>query len=322
MRRMFALAVIALALGFVPACKSSDANAAAVEEAFGKDSVITEKQSDGSIAWDVSADGEAKALVTTPDGKPLKTDVSGALVWKDGSASKTIPLAPDPKTGVLVARGPKLSADITEIDYAVSVAGRPWNGVLHLPPGGTEKLAADARAAIDVKLDGKPGPHGGSIQVVGKDRVEIVSSETTGEVRVYVLDTDLKPIVVGDRKITLAVVADKPDVVVLIPAPGGMHMVGKLHANDDPVKVTIAIRVGEEVHVTLVGWRPGVHVVVGADAPKVKIRVNAEGWGADEDVDVKVNGRGPAVKVNIEEEESIKIKHHGKGGLDVKIKVR
>src|SRR5258708_831474 len=83
----------------------------------------------------------------------------------------------------------------------------PWARTLHLPPGGTAELVAGAKAAAQVNVDAKAGPHGGVIQVVGNERFEVVANESTGEARVYLLDPDLKVVAIGDRKITLGVVA-------------------------------------------------------------------------------------------------------------------
>jgi hypothetical protein len=142
-------------------------------------------------------------------------------------------------------------------------------------------------------------------------------------VRVYVLDEHLEPVEIGERKVTLAVVAEKPEVVVLAPDPGGLYFTGSLHVHGDPAHVTVAVRTGEHVDVVLVGWQPGVHVVVGAHAPRVHIHGRA-GFAVDdhghghERVDVKVKGNGGVdVKVKTPGGVDVKVKTHG-GGPGVK----
>ena len=282
------------------------------EVALGSDALV-EEHDEGTVAWNVSAGGEVKALVKTSAGA-APDDVGGTLSWKGGAGeAKTIPLAFDKKAGLLIASGPKLEGDITEVSYTLAVAGKPWSGALHLPAGGTAQLAANARAAAVIKVpEGKLGPHGGTIQVVGDDRLELVVNEETGEVRVFVLDAEFEPIVVGERKVTIAFVAESPQVVVLVPEPGGLHFTGKWSSSIDPVRVTIALTAAGHTHVVLCGYRPGVRIVVGAKAPKVKVRVKG-GWGPP-DVNVKLKGKGHGhgdgngnVKVDV------KIGHGGKG---------
>lgn len=321
MRIEFTVAALAAALAALPACGKSDAGggvSASVAEVVGAEAVVEDHEG-GSVAFSVGADGQVKALATTTDGKPVKEGVSGTLAWKNGAEVKTIPLAVDAKTGVLVAEGPKLKADITEVGYTLSVGGKPWSGTLHVPAGGTGELAADAKLAAEITVpEGKLGPHGGTIQVVGKDRLEIADEH--GEVRVYVLDENLAPVAVGERKISVGVVADAPELVVLGPEPGGLFFTGRLHLHEDPFKLTIACRTGEHVNVVLVGWRPGAHLVVeGPAVVRVKVRVKG-GWGGGEDVDTdgRVKVHGPDVDIKVKGAEG-KLKIDVGGGPDVKI---
>jgi hypothetical protein len=305
-RKMLALTSIAAALCALPACGKSDPGAtteanAEVEASVGKE-VVIEKHEGGSAAFHVAADGSVKAVASV-DGK-VKPGVTGSLAWKDGAEVKTIPLAADAKTNVLVAAGPKLTADITEIGYTLSVDGKPWSGTLHVPAGGTAALTAEADANVEAaaSVSGKVGPHGGSIHVVGKDRLEIVAN-AEGELRVYVLGPDLEIQAVGDRKITIAFVAETPEIVVLVPEPGGLYFTGKVSLKEDPIKITIAVRSGAEVRCALAGWRSGAHVVVaGPGVVRVKVKVKAE---FDEDIDaqarvkLKADLRGPKVDVKV-----------------------
>lgn len=263
---------------------------------------VVEEHDGGSVAWNIGADGNVKALVKGPENKPIRENVSAALVWKAGGEPKEVPLTLDAKTGLFVAAGPKLEADLTELDYTVTVSGKPWKGALHVPVGGTASLVAGAKAAAEIKVpEGKLGPHGGVIQVVGPDRVELVADEVSGEVRAYVLDADFNATAVGERQISLGVVADAPTMVVLAPAEAGAYFVGKWALAADPLKLTIAVRNAGETRCALVGYRPGARVVVGASAPRIKVRVKT-GWEARADaladMDANADARG-AVKVAV-----------------------
>ncbi|AGP33593.1 hypothetical protein [Sorangium cellulosum] len=288
---VFALLLIALA---APGCgkeeQPAEANAtvevtATAESAIGEGAYVEEHES-GKAAFNVAADGNVKAVVSGPDGKPIREDVSGTLLWKDASGEKTLPLTLDAKTGLLVAAGPKLEADLTEIGYTLNVAGKPWNGTLHVPAGGTAELYANAKGSADLGLpEGKLGPHGGRIEIVGDDRLELLVDEATGDVRVYVLDADLKPIDIGERKVTLGVVAEAPQVVVLAPVAAtagvaaGAYLTGKLALAADPLKVTVAVRNAGRSAVALCGYRAGAAFAVHARAPRVKVRVKTD-WHA------------------------------------------
>ncbi|WP_437623511.1 hypothetical protein [Sorangium sp. So ce1151] len=297
---VFALLLIAAAA----ACgkgeePQTEANATAevtatAESAIGEDAYVEDHES-GKAAFNVAADGSVKAAVTGPDGKPIRENVSGTLLWKGPSGEeKTVPLTFDEKAGFLVAAGPKLEADLTQIGYTLNVAGKPWSGTLHVPAGGTAELYANAKGAADLRLpEGKLGPHGGRIEIVGDDRLELLVDEATGEVRVYVLDVDLKPVDIGERKITLGVVADAPQVVVLTPVAASAdvnadvnakvaasaYLTGKLALAADPLKLTIAVRNAGRSAVALCGYHAGAAFAVHARAPRVKVRVRTD-WDA------------------------------------------
>lgn len=309
--------------------------AAETEAAVGAEAVI-EEHDGGSVAWAIAPDGNVKAAVSGPDGKLIRENVNGTLVWKTGGATKTVPLAVDAKSGVLIGAGPKLEGDLSEINYTLTVDSKPWTGTLHLPAGGTAELVASAKAALDVEVpEGKLGPHGGVIQVVGKDRVEIVADEVSGEVRVYLLDADFNAVAVGDRKVTLGVVAEAPQILVLTAVEGGAYFKGKWALQVDPLRVTILVRSGASASVALVGCRPGARVVIGARVPRVKVRVKTA-WAAevdanpDVDVHAKVGAKGHAkakaevhgpsvsVKVKAPKVEPPKVSGRARAGASVK----
>ncbi|WP_437725218.1 hypothetical protein [Sorangium sp. So ce861] len=327
-----ALLLIALA---APGCgkeeQPAEANAtvevtATAESAIGEGAYVEEHES-GKAAFNVAADGNVKAAVSGPDGKPIREDVSGTLLWKDASGEKTLPLTLDAKTGLLVAAGPKLEADLTEIGYTLSVAGKPWNGTLHVPAGGTAELYANAKGSANLGLpEGKLGPHGGRIEIVGDDRLELLVDEATGEVRVFVLDADLKPIDIGERKVTLGVVAEAPQVVVLAPVAAtagvaaGAYLTGKLALAADPLKVTVAVRNAGRSAVALCGYRAGAAFAVHAHAPRVKVRMKTD-WHAHAHAHADLKARAdldPKVHVHTGAGAKAGAKAHAKANVNVK----
>ena len=263
-----------------------------VETATPEDAIVEEHEG-GSIAWSVAADGKARALVFNAEGKPIKEKVTGTLAWKADAKAEAKPVAMDldAKAGALVAAGPKLEADITEIGYTVTVDGKPWSGTLHVPVGGTAELVASAKAGAEASasIEGKVGPHGGVIQIVGEDRFEIVADEVSGEVRVYLLDADLNVVAMGDRKITLAVVGDVSEVIDLeADAEGGLFLHGKWKLQADPIKITLAVRANGKVTVAIVGFKPGAKFALHAKGPRLKVRVKG---AFDGDVDAKARAK-------------------------------
>lgn len=315
----------------------------AVEASLGADAVVEEHEG-GTVAWLVAPDGSVKAAVTGPDNKPIRENISGTLAWKASAdaEAKTIPLTVDAKTGYLIAAGPKLEADLSEINYTVSVNAKPWSGALHVPAGGTAAIVTGAKVSAEVKVpEGKVGPNGGVIQVVGQDRVELVSDEASGEVRAYVLDADFKVVPVGERSITLGVVAEAPRTVVLARAEAGAYFVARWSLAVDPLKVTIAVRDPIRTSVAIVGYRPGARVIVAASrAPRVKVRVKTQ-WvttarvdgdvGVDGTVrakaDGKNNGWGDGIgggRTKGDDRVDVDVKHGGgaKGKADVKVDVK
>ncbi|WP_437963854.1 hypothetical protein WMF04_29515 [Sorangium sp. So ce260] len=331
MIRCARVTLVSLLLALVPACgeatATAEAEVAATEELG--DVALIEEHEEGNVAWRIDSDGQVKAAISASSGARIKEDVGGALVWKLPSGeARTIPLAVDARTGLLVGAGPRLEADLTEVGYTVTISGKPWSGVLHVPAGGTAELAASARASAEIKLpDVAVGPHGGSIQVVGEDRLEMVADETTGEVRVYVLDVNLRPVSIEGRTLKMGFLAERPEMLVLAPASAGFYFVGKLAAAVNPLKLTVALGFRGTTRVALWGHRPGVRVIATpARAPRIKILVKRLGDGPDVDVrtgaradaDVRIHDRGHGggdkVKVMIHD------KDHG-GGDKVKVMI-
>jgi hypothetical protein len=310
------LAILMAGGSAMTGCKSDGAEITA-ETIEAAEDVIAEEHDTGSMVWQITPEGQVKVLVKAPDGKPVEKDVSGTLTFEGGTK---VPMTFDKDQKLLVASGPKLESDLSEVKYEITVEGKSWTGVIHIPSGGTKQLVDGAKkaAAKDIPA-GKVGPNGGVIQVVGDDVVEVVADKASGEVRVYVLGPDLKPVAIGSRKVKLGFVGASAETVVLAPGPGDLYFVGKVGAKVDPVKLTVVVTHPDHVDVALVGYRPGARVVVGARAPSVRVLV-APAWA----VDVKV--RTPGVVVvgddDDDDDDGIRVKlrghGHGRGGAVIR----
>jgi hypothetical protein len=267
-------------------------------------SALVEKLEDGSISWNIRSDGTVKALCKTREDKPITAHVKGRMTPRDG---EPIDLVQDEKSGVLEGKGLKLGGELTQAKYDLTVEDKPWTGTLFVPAGGTADLAAGAGASAKVKLpEPKIGPHGGTIQVVGTDVVELSANASTGELRAYLLDAQLKAVAAADREIKVGFVADgKAELVTLVPEPGGAYFTGKIGMTVDPVELTISVKTKGQAQAqfALVGFQPGVALAVGASAPRVKVMVKADVEPPSADVNARA---GAAVGANV------------KTGLDVK----
>ncbi|XXX72188.1 hypothetical protein WMF30_31530 [Sorangium sp. So ce134] len=219
---LVALAVASTALVSPGCSKSPEITAESIDDNW----ALTEQHEPGSVVMTVAQDGKVTVLVKDRNGKAIEEGVTGNVTvkvpGKDG-APVTAELVPEPKSrGVLLAKIPPLEDDLTEVNYEFKVKGEPFKGVLHVPRGGTRELQESAKENQTHNLDGKKGPNGGVLQPVGDDIVEIVADKTTGDVRVYVLDLNLKPVPIGQREIKLAIhTASGPDVIVLTTTAAG-----------------------------------------------------------------------------------------------------
>lgn len=281
------LALTVSSIAILPACGKKDAtpeSGAAAESASVEDE-LTEQHPAATVGWVVTPDGLVQLHVKAPDGTPISKTVTGTVTAKPlekGAKPTTATLAADAKPGAYLATLPKLNADLTDVSYTLDVGGKPVAGTLHLPRGGTKQLVASAKVAEGAKAaTDKKGPNGGLVQVVGNDVLEIVADKGTGQVRVYVLDDDRKPIPVGKRKVKLAAVAGSPEVVELQGEPGGLYFTGKFSGKSDPVKLTVVLYEEDapEPVVVLCGWHPTKVIVVGPGAPAVTLFV-VTGWPA------------------------------------------
>jgi hypothetical protein len=237
---------------------------------------IAERGPSGTATWIIRPDGAVSATLKTADGAPVAQPVTGQIVFATPNGTpQPVPVQYDPKTGVLTAQGPKLEAEITPVNYTLLIGGRPWNGSIDVPRGGTQDLVATGKLQESLP-PGTLGPNGGIVQVVGSDRIELVANKHTGDVRAYVLDADNHPVDPGDRKITVAIQGE-PEVLVLAPEPSAHFFVGHLRARVNPAYLTVAVNVHATTHACLVGWAPGAVVLVGPEAPRLHLLV-VDAW--------------------------------------------
>lgn len=281
-------------------------------------STIVEESDLGTITWRITQEGHVEAVVKRPDGAAVTKEMTGALTWPSDAADDEREMTLDAE-GRLVADGPPLAADLVEIDYALVIEGKPWNGVLHVPRGGTQAIDADARADAAANIDpGKKGPNGGVIQRIGGDLVEVVADSTTGEMRVYLLGPSYEVIDPGERRIRLGYVADYAETLEMEREPGGLFFVTRVRTRLDPLRVTLAVGLGAAVHVGIVGFHAGARLGCGGRAraiplmverrwtPSVAVRV---GVGARADGRVRVDER---VRVRVNERVDVKVHGHGR----------
>jgi len=281
MRKINALLVSCMALASLVCSCRKDLTAEAIEKS---PEAIPERGPTGTSTWIVRPDGTVSATLKTPDGQRVAQPVTGQIAFATPNGPPmSVPVQYDPKTGVLNAAGPRLDADVTPVSFNLTAGGTPWTGSIDVPRGGTQDLVATGRLQVAL-APSTVGPNGGVVQAVGSDRVELVANKHTGDVRAYVLDADNHTIDPGDRKITVALQGEQPEILVLAPEPQAHFVVGHMRARVDPPYLTVAVNAGGTTHACLVGWSPGSVVLIGPEAPRVHLlTVNA--W-PDEVVDV------------------------------------
>jgi hypothetical protein len=249
-----------LALALVVAMASC--SKAKAEELLASASTFAEKSTVGTLHWNVSSGGLAQLVVKNDAGVIQKANVTGQLtfVTEDGKKAQTVPLSLDEKAGVLRAEGPKLDEQVTEVRYALLLDGKPWTGALHVPKEGTEGLTEAAKD--NAKSEQAKGSHGGEVHVVDGQRYEFVADADSGDVRVYLMEGTRKP-----KRLKLALDADPPQQVELT-LHGEGYYVASVDVAKLPRKTTlIVVDTDDDTHVVVVGYRPGIVVVV--DRPGV-----------------------------------------------------
>jgi hypothetical protein len=241
------------------------------------DTTVTEESSDGTVAWDIATDGNVRAYVKAKDGQAVTQNIGGTVVYPGDVADQERELTVDEK-GTLVAAGPPLQDELTEVDYNLTVDGNPWTGVLHVPQGGTKAIDEDAKASAALSVPpGKTGPNGGVIQYIGGDPVELVADKDSHEVRMYVLDSNYAVTDPGERSFRLGYDAQVPGMEVLVREPGADYYVGPWYATYDPFRVTVVMGYGGFYHTGIIGWHYGDHLRFGIGAPVLGY-VGVRGW--------------------------------------------
>lgn len=180
-----ACALLALAAG----CNRNTDATADPQAADAQQAGLVEERDDGKLEWIVDSEGRVRVKVTPNEG--AAPSLSGALMLEGESHALTS------RGTELEGTIPKLTDELTTIAYSIKVGDSTWDGSIQVPPGGTKDLVEVPTISVN---EGTKGPHGGVVDVVGDQRVEIVMDEKSGEVRVYLLDENLQPIPVGDAK--------------------------------------------------------------------------------------------------------------------------
>ncbi len=250
-----------------PGCKKHTADDAA-DEAPTPESSVTEQGENGTIAWNVTTDGRVTAAVKGTDGTAITKGISGTLTWPGYVGDQVRDITVDSK-GFVVAAGPPLEDDLTEIDYALVIDEKPWTGVLHVPRGGTREIQDDAKVAANAPPPPAKGPNGGTISYVGGQPVELVADRDSGQIRVYTLSQNYTVMDPGERTFRLGYAADYPGMEALVREPGTTYYVGPWYAGYDPFRVTVAMGVGGVTSVGVVGWHYGEVFRVGMAAPAI-----------------------------------------------------
>ena len=230
---------------------------AKAEDLIAEAATFAERSSVGTLHWNIASDGEAALVMENPAGAIQRSSVTGQLTFvsEDGKKTKTVPLTLDEKAGVLRGDGPNLDPAVTEIRYALSLNGKPWTGALYLPKSGTKGLVETAKSNPSTSVS--KGPNGGDVQVIDGQRFEIVADSGNGETRVYLLDSGKKP-----KKLKLALDADPPTQVELMLHADGYY-VTTLEVARTPRKVSlVVVDDDDDAHVMVVGYRPGVILVI------------------------------------------------------------
>ena len=242
-------------------CSSKKADSVTAESAT-PDTTVTERHDAGTVGWAVSPDGQVRAAIKAPASEAVDPGATGSVTVKTagGPAAGPFKLAYDAKLGLYTGSIPKLDADLTEMDYEITLQGKPLKGALFLPRGGTDELIASGKSASGKVAPDRRGPNGGVVQVVGNDVVEI-AADKGGETRVYVLDDGLKPVAVGKRRVKLAA---GTELIELTAEPQGMYFTGKLSTRVNPSKLTVVVYPESATTpvVALCGWKPGTVIVV------------------------------------------------------------
>jgi hypothetical protein len=230
---------------------------ATAEDVIQRESTLAEKTDQGTLYWDVKSNGSTELVIKDAAGNVVTSGVTGQVAYEPlGGVDPEVALEAKGDTGVWLADGPDLDDELTLVSYTLIVKGRPWTGTLHVPSDGTEGLVETAKlnAVAEVK-----GPHGGTIQVLGKQRFEVVADAGSAQMRVYLVgDAKVRP-----KHVRFAVDAERPELVELEWDPDGYY-VAEVTVERPRAATLVVVDDDDDVRVALIGHRPGVVVMIGA----------------------------------------------------------
>ncbi len=258
------------ALALVPACKDRNGAGSIPKEA----SSLIERTSAATLAWNVDENGKTSLAVRSPLCESITDQVTGKLKFIGLSKGTEQEATLEPHGEQLVAQGPPLDADLTEVQYELDVAGTPVRGALHLPKDGTKGLVAAAPDATTAKADSEQAEQGGTIVSAGDDKLEVVADSDTGVVKVFELGP--KP---AKKEVLLGIGGEDPGVLVLRRMEGPrVHYAGLLPNDGVGRPLTLAFkRPDGKTEAVVLGLRKREARYVGDDAPRLPIW-KAKGW--------------------------------------------
>ncbi len=246
---------------------------------FSDQAAIVEGFDDGSAAFAVAPDGPVKIALADTTGAPIP-DRGATLTYEIPETGKSleVPLHVDPTTHYLIATGPELASVITPVHYEIKGGSRVWVGVLQLPAGGTKALNDSATAAAAVHATPIVGPHGGRIERIGNDDVELLVDKDAADVHAWII-VDGKAIAPEDR--TIVTMLDDRRVELTADASGTFYAKVSVDAGFSLAavhKVTCVLTRAKSVWFVEYGFRP--HVYVYAPRAVVDVGVSASVKGS------------------------------------------
>src|SRR5258708_15072799 len=114
---LFCTLLVGLLIAVFAACNRT----AAVEDFS---AALVELRDEGTIAWNIRADGTVAAMIKSRDDKPITANVSGKIATGDASSE----LTQNTGSGVLEGKGLKLGTELTRAKYDLVVRGTQWSG--------------------------------------------------------------------------------------------------------------------------------------------------------------------------------------------------
>ncbi|MBK6512551.1 MAG: hypothetical protein IPM79_23090 [Polyangiaceae bacterium] len=241
---------------------------------FTNEEAFVERYDDGSVVFLVDPSGSTKVAVAGADGKPA-ADRSVKLFIEEAPEKETeIALEHQPDKRLYVGAVPELTATLTPVRYEISGGASPWKGILHLPPGGTKELKLTAKVAADAHAEPLEGPHGGRIERIGEDDVEILIDPDSGETRAWII-VEGRVVPPGER--TISFYFDRHHIETYPDQNDSFYAKATFSADFSfslTRKVSVVLGSGGRVHTHLFGFRP--HVYFYAARPCIDVRV--VGW--------------------------------------------